>query len=395
MEKNNSYHEETKLWNKSYIMILILSTFINAASQMVVPLVAEFAKSLGAPLTFAATIASLMSLTALFLRPFAGLFSDRYNRKTIILISNTAIAFCCLLMSTVKSVPMLIAVRLLHGIAFSFNGVALMAFNTMFIPKDRLGEGMGWMALSTIVSQALGPNLGVFLVDTAGYTVCFVVAAGICAVGILLIALMPYQHTSINKNKKLDINSLISMRILPYAAIMGLFSAGNGLVSSLLVTFGKEREIANIALFFTSYSIAMVAVRPIAGKLVDTKGLKFVLVPSLILGAAAFFLLGYSTALWMCIIAAVIKAIGQGSGSPAIQATCLKQVGREKAGVVSSTCYIGQDIGNALAPTVGGFVAENFGFTSMFVGYAALLLFGGLALFYTKYHYDLKKYGSV
>lgn len=395
MAQENSFHEETKLWNKSYIMILILSTFINSASQMVVPLVAEFAKSLGAPLTFAATIASLMSLTALFLRPISGLFSDRYNRKTIILVSNTAIAVCILLMSMVRSVPMLVAVRLLHGVAFSFNGVALMAFNTMFIPKDRLGEGMGWMALSTIISQALGPNLGVFLVEKSGYTVCFAVAAGICAIGVVLIALMPYNHVSTNKNKKLDLNSLISLRILPYAAIMGLFSAGNGLVSSLLVTFGKEREIANIALFFTAYSIAMVAVRPVAGKLVDAKGLKFVLVPSLVLGAAAFFLLGNATALWMCVVAAVIKAVGQGSGSPAIQASCLKQVGREKAGVVSSTCFIGQDIGNALAPTIGGFIAENYGFSTMFIGYSILLLVGGLGIFYIKYNYDMKKYGEV
>ena len=388
-------HEETKLWNKSYIMILILSTVINSATQMVTPLVSKFAISLGAQLSIATTIASLMSWSALFLRPFAGLLSDRFNRKKIILISNLAIAACLLLMSGAKTVTTLVAIRILHGIAFSFNSVAMMAFNTMYIPKDRLGEGMGWMALGTIVSQALGPNIGIALVEKTGYTACFAVAAAICVVGVVIILMMHYEHPVSDKSRKLDINSLISLRILPYAAIMCLFSAGNGLASNMMVLFGDARGIANIGLFFTAYSIAMVVVRPFAGKLVDKKGLRFVLYPAIVLSSAAYFVLGSATALWMVILAAILKAVGQGSGQPGIQSTCLRQIGREKAGVVSSTCYIGQDIGNAVAPVIGGIVVERFGYANLFYGYAVVLLVGASLIFFLKYNYDVKKYGDA
>ena len=388
-------HEETKLWNKSYIMILILSTVINSATQMVTPLVSKFAISLGAQLSIATTIASLMSWSALFLRPFAGLLSDRFNRKKIILISNLAIAACLLLMSGAKTVTTLVAIRILHGIAFSFNSVAMMAFNTMYIPKDRLGEGMGWMALGTIVSQALGPNIGIALVEKTGYTACFAVAAAVCVVGVVIILMMHYEHPVSDKSRKLDINSLISLRILPYAAIMCLFSAGNGLASNMMVLFGDARGIANIGLFFTAYSSAMVVVRPFAGKLVDKKGLRFVLYPAIVLSSAAYFVLGSATALWMVILAAILKAVGQGSGQPGIQSTCLRQIGRETAGVVRSTCYIGQDIGNAVAPVIGGFVVERFGYSNLFYGYAVLLLVGASLIFFLKYNYDVKKYGDA
>lgn len=388
-------HEETKLWNKSYIMILILSTVINSATQMVTPLVSKFAISLGAQLSIATTIASLMSWSALFLRPFAGLLSDRFNRKKIILISNLAIAACLLLMSGAKTVTTLVAIRILHGIAFSFNSVAMMAFNTMYIPKDRLGEGMGWMALGTIVSQALGPNIGIALVEKTGYTACFAVAAAVCVVGVVIILMMHYEHPVSDKSRKLDINSLISLRILPYAAIMCLFSAGNGLASNMMVLFGDARGIANIGLFFTAYSIAMVVVRPFSGKLVDKKGLRFVLYPAIVLSSAAYFVLGSATALWMVILAAILKAVGQGSGQPGIQSTCLRQIGREKAGVVSSTCYIGQDIGNAVAPVIGGIVVERFGYANLFYGYAVVLLVGASLIFFLKYNYDVKKYGDA
>lgn len=385
---------QEKLWNKPFIMLLVMSTIINSASQMVTPLVSKYAISLGAPLTIAATISSLMSVSALFLRPVSGLFSDKYNRKMIILISNSCIAVCMLLMAGAHSVPVLVAVRLLHGIAFSFNGVALMAFNTMFIPKSRLGEGMGWMALGTTVSQALGPNLGILLEDKAGYGVCFGAAFGICVAGILVILMIPYQQPPRpDKTQKFDINNLISLRILPYAAIMCLFSCGNGLVTSLLVLFGEDRGIAGVGMFFTAYSITMVMIRPFAGKLVDRKGLRSVLYPCILLFGAAFLTLGNATALWMVILAAILKALGQGTGVPGIQSTCLRQIGKEKAGVVSSTCYIGQDIGNAVAPVLGGFVAENLGYRTLFSGYALLFMAGAAVLYFIKSGYDRKKYG--
>ena len=169
-------HEETKLWNRSYIMILVLSIFINSASYMVTPFITKFALSLGAPLTIATTIASLLSVSALVLRPFAG-----------------RVSICCILgMTQVKSVIGLVICRLLQGIAFSFNGVAMMAFNSMFIPRDKLGEGMGWMALSTIVSQSVGPNLGTFIVDRYGYAMSFFIAAGITMIGMVIFCFIPY-----------------------------------------------------------------------------------------------------------------------------------------------------------------------------------------------------------
>lgn len=380
---NNSVKEETKLWNGSFIMLLVMGTFISSASQMILPLVSKYAISLGAPLTIAATISSLMSLSALLLRPVAGLFSDRYNRKKIILTSNLLIAVCLGLMAVSNSVPMLVAVRLVHGIAFSFNTVALMAFNTVFIPKERLGEGMGWIALSTTFAQAFGPSIGIELLNIGGYSLCFFTAAGICLVGIAVIILMPYKTIAApDTGRKIDIRSLICVDIIPHAGILFLFAFGSGMISSLLVLVGDERGIANIGIFFTCYSVFMVLVRPVAGKLVDSRGLSFVLYPSVIVFGLGFMILGCTSSIWLILLAAIMKAVGQGSGVPGIQSTSLKKIGREKAGLVSSTCFIGQDLGNTLGPMMGGVVAQNFGFKALFCGYSVVFILSAFAIYY-------------
>ncbi len=324
-----------------------------------------------------------MSLAALFFRPVAGLFSDRYNRKRTILASNLLIALCLILMAVSNSVPMLVAIRLVHGVAFSFNSVALMAFNTVFIPKERLGEGIGWMALGNTVAQAFGPNIGIFLIDTGGYSLCFFTAAGICLVGIIVILMMPYQTAERpDVEKRISFRSLICVEIIPYAAILCLFSVGSGLVSSMLVLLADERGISNIGLFFTFYSITMVLIRPVAGKLVDSKGLPIVLYPSIIAFGLGFLILGQTSVFWLIILAAIMKALGQGSGVPGIQSTTINIVGREKAGLVSSTCFLGQDIGNTFGPMLGGIIAQNYGFKTLYSGFSIVFIIAACAIYY-------------
>lgn len=385
---------QTRLWNKTYILVLILSTLNQSVSQMVTPFISKYAISLGAPMTIAATISGLMSISALFLRPVSGLFSDRYNRKRIITITSIVTAICMYLYSVSSGVAMLMAVRLIHGIVFSFSGVAMMAFNTLYIPKERLAEGMGWMALGSVVSNAIGPNLGLWLVDNIGYHACFITAGVVCLMTTGIILLIPYKFTPKSKTeqKRFDINNLISLRILPFALLTGLFSCGNGLANTFLTLLGDERGIKNVGLFFTTYSIVMVCTRPFVGKLQDRKGIKIILYPAYLITAVSMLLLGNAVSLWMIVLAGALKALGQGSGAPAIQAHCMKQLGKEKAGVVSSTCYIGQDIGNAIAPPIGGIVSSSYGYNTMFTGYAALLILVGWTMFYFKSKYDEKKY---
>ncbi|MGI6039549.1 MAG: MFS transporter [Clostridiales bacterium] len=396
MEKKINGVEPKTLWNRSFILVMIMSVFTATASQMVTPLISKYAMSLGAPLTLAAAVSSMMSIVAMFLRPVSGLCSDRYNRKKIILTANILTSLCLAGYSITSDVNSLMAIRFLHGVVFSFSGVASMAFNTSFMPRDRIGEGLGWMAMSHIISSTVGPNLGMWIVERGSYSTCFLVASALCLGSTLILLLISYDYTPSKENRrKFDINNLISLRILPYACIMGLFSCGNALTNTYLALIGDERNIANIALFFTANSVAMIAVRPFTGKLLDRRGLKIILYPSLVIAAAGMAVLGAAPSLGFIILAGLLKALGQGSGSPSIQASCIKLLGREKAGVVSSTCYIGQDLGHSIAPTLGSFVAMNFGYGAMFYVYAVILFVGGSLTYYIKSKYDKAKYGHT
>ena len=91
-------------------------------------------------------------------------------------------------------------------------------------------------------------------------------------------------------------------------------------------------------------------------------------------------LIGRTGSLWVMLVAAVLKGIGQGTGAPAIQAECIKELGRERSGVATSTCYIGQDLGMIIGPIAGSFVYNSSGYSGVVnTGAVALLVMGGSA----------------
>lgn len=173
-------------------------------------------------------------------------------------------------------------------------------------------------------------------------------------------------------------SNFIEPKVLLLTVTLGMFSVVNSLVGNYLKMIATERAIPNIGLFFTVYSVVVFACRPFVGRLQDKKGLSAVLYPALFITAVSMVLIGKTNSLWVMLIAAGLKGIGQGTGAPCIQAECIKKLGRERSGVATSTCYIGQDLGMIIGPIAGSFVYNATDYAGVFnVGAIALLFVGG------------------
>ena len=374
--------ETEKVWNRSFICVFLTSMFLNSAFWTIVPMVSSYCLELRSDLKTASAVSSLMSMAAMFLRPVAGMISDQVNRKRLILLTIASNVMLAVLHIFARDVRLLAIVRVLQGVAFSFASVAIMAFGTVFIPESRLGEGMGWLSLAHVISQSLGPGIGVYLIEHYGYTACFIGSAVISLLALASLLAVRYEEEKREFTfRKLSLNDIILVPVLPYAAILAFFSACSGLDNTFIALIGKERSIAGFSLFFTAYSVAMFLTRPVFGKLLDRKGLDLVIYPSLFAMAASGFLTGAAASTVMLILSACFKAVGMSAGSQGIQATCVKKMGKERAGVVSSACFIGQDSGNVLGPILGSLAVEKYGYRNMYWGYGVLTVIAGSVIY--------------
>ena len=385
--------EEPKtLWNLSFIVVLILGFITGSANQMVNPLLSKYATSLGASLSLAGALVGLQSGMAMCLRPLSGAASDMLNRKYVMIGSTVAssLAFAGYLLF--HHITAIVICRLLQGFSFAFMSVARTAFATEYMPKDRLGEGVAFTSFGVVLSQAIGPNIGLWVSDRWGYDYCFLFALILSVGGGALMCLLPYQHQKGSfKKSRLKLSNLVAVEIIPYALLAGMFTMTTHLANSFLVLVGEERNIANVGLFFTVYSVTALVLRPLAGKVLDRFGLPILLYPAFLFAALTMVFIGVAQSLVLIIIAGVCKSLSQGVALPSIQGSAIKRLSKERAGVASATIHMGQDLLSTISPAIGGMVASATGYQSMYLIFAAVILLG--IPLYTLLRYQEKKKG--
>lgn len=381
------------LWTKPFWMLLAITFLSGGAGQMTIPLVAKYAIDLGADLTLASTASGLMSMVSLFVCPFAGSIADRVSRKWILIFADLGYAICLFGHALCTSVTALVIMRLMTGVFFSVISVTNVAFSSDFIRKERMGEGLGYVALASIVAQAYGPLAGLWLLDVGGFSASFVGAGLACIICVFVIFFMPCHEELKNRKvpKKVSVKDLYAVEFTAFMLMAMLFSSGNGLVSTYLKLIAEERAIANISLFFTVYSVFMIFLRPFTGKIVDKIGVFVILIPSFIFAAAGMIFVGIGSSLGMMLVAGAFKALGQGSGTPSLQAHCVKTFDKERAGVATSTIMIGQNVGNAIAPIIGSFFVGSVGYNGMFCGAGVIILLLGFMLILIQYKVEKKR----
>ena len=88
-------------------------------------------------------------------------------------------------------------------------------------------------------------------------------------------------------------------------------------------------------------------------------------------------LLAFAQHLWLFLVTAVVKALGQGTVHPSLQVESVKVETPERSGVAMATFLLGTDIGYAVGPIYCGFACANVGYTGM---YLACIPFIAIAL---------------
>lgn len=132
------------------------------------------------------TLATIVSfLPNMLLGPFAGVWIDRYNRRTVMMaadglvaLSSVALGIAFLFCET-PPIWFVFLILFVRGLGNTFHAPAMQAAISMFVPVEHLTKAGGWGNLIVSISSMLGPALGaglmaifpmasIMLVDIAG-----------------------------------------------------------------------------------------------------------------------------------------------------------------------------------------------------------------------------------
>lgn len=368
-------NKKETIWSAAFINLFILYSVMNMSQQMMNTLIPLYVKFLGATATIVGTVSSVFAITALAVRPVASPAFDSFSKKKLMFFAMIIITVSFVGYSLAKTIPVLIAARLLHGVGMGFLGPLCLALASESLPDNKLGSGIAIFSLGHALAQGVGPSAGLKLSDLFGYNNTFLICTAIMGASCIL-ALTLKEKQQIREKYVISWDRIVAKEAIKPSVIMFFLSTSYACVHSFIAIYGKDlRGINDIGLYFTVNAVTLLVTRPFIGKAADKFGFDKVLIPGMVCFVLSFVLIYMADSLEMFIAAGILGALGFGSCNPIIQALSMKSVPKERRGAGGNTNYIGMDLGMLLGPLLAGFIIDRAIAASMSKGDAYALTF--------------------
>jgi len=327
-------------------------------------------------------IIGIYALSALIVRPFSGYLFDKYGRRNLFLVSMFVYALIMVTYGLAASFIFLLFLRLFNGAVWGVVTTGGGTITSDIVPESRRGEGIGIFGLSMTLSMAIGPLIGLQILQaTNSYNTLFISAGVLCLLAVLLSFFVNHPKIS-NRSNTLSWQNVFEPRVLKVSMVMLLLAFPFAGIMSFITLFAKEINIENTGLFFLIYAIGVSIIRPLTGKMVDSKGPGFVMIFSFAGTILGLILLSLSQGLELFLISAFVLGLGNGIVMPTLQTMVINMVRPEKRGVATSTFFSSIDLGIGIGSFLLGNLAEAFSLAQMYL-FCAIAMIIPTVLFYT------------
>jgi len=384
------------LWTKNFILLLVGAVFMYIATFMFTPTLPLFARSIGAvDPSVGGFIILVYTVGSLVPRVIWGNLSDRWGRKPVFLIGVIIMAAASPFFGLFVSLPGILIIRLLQGVGFSASSTAGSTMSADLVPSSRLTEGIGYYTLANTVGMALGPDLGLNILQHNAH---WLFGAGVLAgmISLVIGLFMNYEkkrcmsqqvsgpipetnrnaaepaakvaRLSLTRRKLFEKTVLapslvILFSIMPYGAIM-----------AYIASYGIDRGVGNIGLYFTVYALSLFVVRLMVGRLSDRHGVTMVIIPGFILMFAGLVVLFWAVNLAVFLLSAVLFGLGFGVVFPLLQSVGYMFCPDDRRGVASATLFTTSDLAYGLGAVVLGFGIKYIGYATAFAGLSVFMV---------------------
>lgn len=368
------------MFTRDFSLAILANLFSFASMYVLLATLPLYVVAIGGTVSDAGVVLACFTLSAVVVRPVVGRLSDRRAKKAIMLAGAVILAASSLLYAPVHSVPLLMAVRVFHGVGWAAFGTAASALAADLAPLSRRGEAMGYFGVGMNVAMAIGPALGVFLVGWTGYGSLFLTAMVLGAAAALTTAGIAEPRRAPGQGAlQRGWRSFILPSALFPSAVLFTNALTYASVVALLPLFADEAGLGNPGLFFTVFSVVVLVLRGPLGRMSDRRGRVAVVAPGLSVTFVALLVLSQAQSTTTMLVVAVLYAVGVGAAQPTLMAMTVDRAGPQERGAAMGTYTTAMDLGIGVGSVVWGVVAQSLGFATMYVA-ASLMGLVGVAL---------------
>lgn len=382
-----------KLWTRNFVAGTAVNFLLMVNYYGLMVIITAYAMNVyEASASTAGLAASIFIIGALVARVFSGRVMDKIGRKRLLVCGAIAeVVFSFLYIADI-GFGALFVLRLLHGASYGACSTTIGTVVTSIVPDSRKGEGVGYYMLSVTLGAAIGPFLGMFLSQNAGYPVVFITCAAVSVVCLIAAwsiraphampkttladaALGNSARSAADKpaKKGFRISNYLELSILPIGLVCALLFFCYSSLLTFLTPFSQENGLQTAAsFFFVVYAIATFITRPLTGKMFDRKGDRTVMIPAFIAFIAGMALLSKASSGVALLGAAALLGFGVGTVQSSGLALSVRIAPDDRIGLANSTFYILLDIGVGIGPFALGLIEPAWGYRGLFLSMAVL-----------------------
>ncbi|MFC5711931.1 MFS transporter [Thalassorhabdus alkalitolerans] len=370
-----------KLWSKDFILMSLITFFIALTYFLTITTIAGYAmEGFNATEGIAGLAASVFVIGVLIFRILTGKYIDIIGRKKLLFIALILAFFCTLLYFLAGHLNLLLFIRFLHGALVGIVLTVMQIAVIDIIPVKRQGEGISYYTLSFILATAIGPFLGLLMIQLASINMIFITCTILTGIGILLTLFTTLPKVVIKKEqleelKGFHFSQFFEKKAISMSLLMTVLALCFSGIITFLASYSMEINLTYVAsFFFIIYSVCIFISRPITGRILDTKGENIVMYPAFILFAAGFIVLGQANIGFTLILASILAGLGYGNLQSSIQAIAVKKAPPHRAGLAASTYFIFNDIGIGIGPFILGFFIPLIGYQNLYFSLSIIVI---------------------
>lgn len=383
----------TKIWNSSFVRILLyalLCQFTMAITNTVLPL--YVINGLGRSATESGLLGTLFTIGSLVCRFVSGYLCDRFGRRACLIAGGVLVGLSLVALGFETTMLLLLVTKALQGVGHAISSTASNAVAAEVLPRDRVGQGLGYYSLHSMITNAIGPTICLALMGVGAaavnggqnYRLPLLIGGGLGLAAAGIGASLRYESLLPPRKSALSgihLSDFLERRALLPAAMSFFTSFATG-AGTYMIVFANDGGFTTIGVYYVVDALVSVAVRFLLGRRLDAMRPRTIAMIAIPLNILSYLLLGLTLSEWSFMLSAVLLGAYNTMLTPMFNAMAMKLAPESRSGSASSTYWLGFDIGMAIGMLFFGAIIDAGGFRAAFLACAGfMLLFGAAAAF--------------
>ncbi len=374
------------IWTRAYVL-LCSSVFLGIAQySMLLVIIPLYVVYLGGSAFIAGVVLLTFSLPSFSLRPFVGLWADRWSAIGVLVAGGLLIAASNLLYA-VPAFWAVFAASAARGLGWAglmTGGYTVLAH---LAPVQRRGEAAGYYSSITGAASIAFPAVALWLLAAphlGGYNSVFVAAAlfALFSATIGVIGVRPRVDLPRTESSSSGLPAtaaaagLIDRGVLMATLINATVMLAQPALTAFLPLYARQLGIGSVGAFYVVAGVSDLLSRPLFGAASDRAGRGYSIVPGILAQMLGIGLIVLHPGLPAILACGVLTGAGSAVSSASAMALGMDLADPNRRGSAMATFSLSYQVGAGVGAVLAGGIATLIGYPGMYVASIVILACG-------------------